>query len=383
MREAILEQETLPQIPLPTGAGTKAICLLLGVLALVSVAGLIAGQCSSGILEKSGLVRGWDFQQFYLAARIPIDSLYDVEAFQNLQKSLFPVDEQNILFLPLYPPVTALAFRPLAWMPYLWALGFWAAISLACYVIAARMLLLQTESGWRPVAFWALAGFFPLLVSLRAGQLAPLLLLIVTTGLLKRNGWVLSLLSIKPQFAAGLLLFLLLRREWKLFARMVAGIGLQYLAVLAIAGPEPVVAYVRYAAVYLDHARMFTFPDGWVHSLSGTVGWPVHTGVLLVLSILIARVRPSCWRKESAMAVAFMLLLTPHLLLYDLVLLAVPAILLLPEWRFPAAILVSSATIAMPLHAATGLSAVPWVLAGLIGTQSLRKQKAIGNHEGR
>jgi Glycosyltransferase family 87 len=375
MREAILNQRPIAQSSLPAHAGMRALCLLFGVLALVSAIGWIANQCTPGILEKTGLVRGWDFQQFYLAARMPLHGLYDVDAFQDLQRSLFPVDEQNILFLPLYPPTTALAFGPLAFLPYLWALGVWTAISFICYVIAGRMLLFQTETVWRPVVFWGLAGFFPFLVSLRAGQLVPVLLLIVVAGLHKRNGWLLSLLALKPQFAAGLLFVLLLRRQWKLCATFLAGIGLQFALVVAIAGPEPVTEYVQYASVYLDHARMFTFPDGWVHSISGTAGRLAHVAVLIVVSILLAAMRRNDWRIESAIAVAFMLLFTPHLLLYDLVLLVVPAILLLPDWKIPAAIAVSSATIAMPLHAYTGLSSVPWVLVILIATRFVADER--------
>lgn len=371
MREATLNQRSLAQSSLPANAGMRALCLLFGTLALVSATGWIANQCTPGILEKTGLVRGWDFQQFWLAARMPLHSLYDVDAFQDLQRSLFPVDEQNILFLPLYPPTTALVFRPLSFLPYLWALGVWTAISLVCYVIAGRMLLGQTEAHWRTVVFWGLVGFFPFLVALRAGQLAPVLLLIVVAGLHNRNGWLLSLLALKPQFAVGLLFFLLLRREWKLCVTFLAGIGLQFALVVAMAGTEPVTEYVRYASVYLDHARMFTFPDGWVHSISGTVGRLVHVAVLIVVSFLAAAMRRNDWRIESAIGVAFMLLFTPHLLLYDLVLLVVPAILLLPDWKIPAAIAVSSATIAMPLHASTGLSSVPWVLVAMIATRSI------------
>jgi len=68
----------------------------------------LRNQATSGLLEMTGMVRGWDLQQFYLAGMMPPEKLYDIAAFQNQQRSLLPVDEQSIPFLPLYPPMLSL-----------------------------------------------------------------------------------------------------------------------------------------------------------------------------------------------------------------------------------------------------------------------------------
>ena len=56
--------------------------VLLTALALTTLAGFAHNQWTTGMFERTGLVRGWDFQQFYVAGRMPADKLYDVEAFQ-------------------------------------------------------------------------------------------------------------------------------------------------------------------------------------------------------------------------------------------------------------------------------------------------------------
>ena len=349
----------------------RQIQFLLIVLAIATVAGFVATQTSSGIFEATGLVRGWDFQQFYLAGRLiadgKSDALYDVAQFQALQQSLLPVDAQNIPYVPLYPPMIALVVTPLAKLPYSVALFLWWGFCTACYVGSCWLLARRTPRRYRLAAILAMCGFFPFFVALRAGQLTPILLLFAVVGLRYRSGLALSLLAWKPQFGCGIFLYFALRRRWRVCLEMVAGVLLQFALVSLILGPQVLFEYVTFARIYAQHSDIYTFPAGWVHSLGGMAGMLVHLPVLFVVSGLLV-VTPKCkWKVESALAVCFMLLATPHLLLYDLTFLAIPAVMLLGRhWRFSAALLFGASAVIMPLYANFNLSIVPILLIYLI-----------------
>ena len=67
------------------------------------------------------------------------------------------------------------------------------------------------------------------------------------------------------------------------------------------------------------------------------------------------------------MATCFTLLATPHLLLYDLAFVAIPAALLLRyNWKLSVALVAASSAVALPLYAATNVSLVPFLLIYLI-----------------
>jgi hypothetical protein len=312
------------------------------------------------------LVRGWDFQQFYLAGMMPTDQLYDIKAFQGLQRTLFPVDDQNIPFLPLYPPMVSLYVSPLSNLPYLPALGIWWALSVLSYGLSCYLLWRAVDHRWRRAAVLVMIGFFPFFVSLRLGQFTPILMSILVAGLYYRNGFVLSLLAVKPQFFVGLLIYFLLRRQWRLSCQMIIGSLLQVGLVVSAMGTEVVLDYLRFSQVYLYHAELFSFPGGWVHTLAGMLGKSAQFLIVGVVAVLLAFVPQQDWKKDCSWAVSFMLLFTPHLLLYDLLLLLVPILWLLPDWRLPTTLFVVSSALTIKLWALLGISLVPFVLIAVL-----------------
>jgi hypothetical protein len=341
---------------------------LLGLSAIATTIGFVQTQLTTGLLESTGMVRGWDFQQFYIAGLMPPDQLYDVAAFQTKQRKLFPVDDRNIPFLPLYPPMMASYIAPLSQMSYLPALAVWWSLSVLAYVLAARWMWDMVDAKWRHAVLLLMLGFLPFFVALRLGQLAPILLLILVAGLKFRSGLILSLLAVKPQYAVGLLVYLIIRRRWLLVWRMSIGIMLQVLATAIILGPQVMLDYLAFATVYLNHADLYVFPPGWVHSMAGLMGKTIHLCVIGLVALSCAMARETNWQKESALAVAFMLLFTPHLLLYDLVLMLVPIVYLLPNWRLSAAAAVATSALAIWPCAVLQVSFVPFVLLVILLT---------------
>lgn len=394
-----MEKQSVPRLAIP----------LLMVLLVSTVASFVYVEATPGMWERTGRIRGWDFQQFYVAGLMLVqgqaDSLYDADRFQAVQHAVLPVP--NLVFFPLYPPTTALLAVPLALLPYIQAMAVWRLVSIACFAIAGWMLVRDSDRSpaWRATVVLAVATCYPLFIALRAGQISPILLLVTVAGLALhrreqpiRGGLVLSLLMLKPQFAAGMMLWLLLRRDWRTCAGLIGGIVLQ-MAVVAVAIQPAIVAdYVWSTSLYVNHSQLYDFPDGWVHSLSGVLknlltslglvgaGYDsackaVHLVVLAVVAVSAAltfwrspagRECPAesddQWRYDHSMAVLFMLLLTPHLLLYDLVLLLVPMACLLAtaRWRLGVLIFFATSALVMPLHAWTDVSVVPVVLVAVL-----------------
>lgn len=339
---------------------------LLGVLAVATMIGFFRNQATSGLLEITGLVRGWDFQQFYLAGMMPPEKLYDISAFQNQQRALFPIDEQNIPFLPLYPPMLSLYVSPLSSLPYPPALGIWWALSVLSYGLSCYLMWRSVDARWRRAVMLVMLGFFPFFVSMRLGQFAPILMLILVSGLYFRSGFILSLLAVKPQFAVGLLIYWILRREWRLAVELIVGGLLQVGLVVCTMGHEVIFDYLHFTQVYLYHAELFSFPGGWVHTLAGMTGKTVQFLVVVLVALSIAFEPKQDWQKECAWAVSFMLLFTPHLLLYDLVFLLIPMVWLLPNWRLPVALLVISSALTIKVWAILGISVVPFILIAIL-----------------
>ena len=284
----------------------RPIQLLLALLAISTVVGFVVTQSTIGIYESTGLIRGWDFQQFYLAGKFVAQGreadLYSMDEFQAAQRALLPVDDQNIPFVPLYPPMIAILVAPLARLSYLPALLLWWGVGVSSYVGACWLLLKSVRRRYRSIAILAMCGFFPLFVALRAGQLTPLLLLVAVVGLRYRNGLVLSLLVLKPQFACGMLAYFLVRRQWKLCGTMVLGCLAQLAMVSVTLGPQVLIDYLSFARIYAHHSQMYSFPDGWVHSISGMTGPLVHIVVVALLAVYLGTVRRLPWAMESALA---------------------------------------------------------------------------------
>jgi hypothetical protein len=226
------------------------------------------------------------------------------------------------------------------------------------------------------------------------GQLAALILLVLLAGLClhRRNhptaaGCLLSLLALKPQLAVGLVLWWLLRRDVRALAGFCLGLLVQLGLVAALLGPDVLLAYARNTACYGQFHQLFHFTADLQHALAGilserfgpeyrSVALSAHAVVVLLAGFFLWRIgcsRPQDeGRSESAAAVLFLLLATPHLLTYDLCYLLLPIVWLLHSSRkgdgsasLPAVVLYLCATLA-PLYLWIGFSLVPAVLLGVL-----------------
>jgi hypothetical protein len=266
----------------------------------------------------------------------------------------------------VYPPVYYLAVSPLSALPYREAAWVWVALTLACF--AATIVLLARALGddasldgpapasGRLRRIVAVAGlplavsFMPFAENLVSGQKATLWLVIFTITLvaLRRGhslaaGMVFGLLAVKPQLALVVPLVLLVKGERR-FA-----LGALATAALAIAGSlamgwDVAVAYVRFAADSADFIRRQPAYLHRLHSLYGfftlLAGEPTATvriatvvAAAFVMALVARLVRgpldvgSARFLEQFSGLVLATVLLSPHLLTYDLTLLLLPIVL--------------------------------------------------------
>jgi hypothetical protein len=233
------------------------------------------------------------------------DPLADVHAYYDAGSRLnagLPLYDQsattNQAEFYRYPPLLAIAFRPLALLPYEAAALIWEAI----VAVSFGLLVWWLRPGFRG---WLLIGMLamPILWSLAIGQAQVPMTLLMALG----TPWSLALathLKILPALAA---VWWIGRRDWRSLSKFAAwtlGLGLVQLLI------EP--------AGTLAFPSVFNLAQvGEVRNFSPYTVSPVLWAVLVVGGVLVAlRLAPTRWGWAAAVALA--VLATPRLILYQL-----------------------------------------------------------------
>ena len=307
-----------------------------------------------GLLDRNGLVKGTDFLHFYtlgnLALRGRGDLLYNMRAQAELARELV-AQAPDSLYVPLYGPQLSLFFAPFARLPYGWALTAWLAVNVLIYAFCCHAVWkscpsLQAYRSTVLILAIAFPGFFHLLAW---GQTSGLALLCFTLAYLalRRDRALLAGLAIgslifKPQLGLAAAVVFVLAREWKVVAGAVAAASIQLAAAWMLYGGEVMRAYFHALMHLRKSCRCLnlgsTRPTRCVHSGHLLLPWPRVAFALYAicaLGVLVLAIR--AWRSEAPLSVRFSALLlatvlvSPHLTVYDLVILA-PAFLLLGDW---------------------------------------------------
>jgi hypothetical protein len=301
----------------------------------------------------SGQVKGTDFLHFYALARVGAS---DPAQFANPElvratQLRAVADSEDHNYPPVYGPQVALALSPLAGLDYFQALIVWTLLSAAIYLCAVTIAskYAPAVAAHRSTVFVAAIGFPPFWYLLQYGQLSavPLGIFIVAWLFLKRGnrlaaGVVLGLLSFKPPLFAPVLAVLILGGSWTIAVAMIAS----GVAELAFAWPwVGVEGLTRYVQLLLDLPRMAPMMAArpyQMHSLRAF--WMLLIGSSFVSTVLYA-LTAACaivaaaylWRRVTDVSVQMSALLlattlaSPHLYVYDLVILA-PAWIWLTDW---------------------------------------------------
>ena len=248
-----------------------------------------------------GVLLGIETTIFHLAT----DPLADVRAYYDAGARLnagLPLYVQaagtNDPAFYRYPPLLAIAFRPLALLPYQQAAIIWEFA-----VIAATVLTFKRLGIREPVLLVGAWLALPIMWTVSIGQAQALITFLLAVG----APWAVALAANIKLFPALAAIYWVGRREWRplgLFAAWMVGlIAFQFVI-------EP--------AATLDYLGFLSLEQvGEVNSLSLYGISPVLWAVSLVVLVIVAvRLAPTRW--GWAAAVVLSVFATPRLLNYQL-----------------------------------------------------------------
>lgn len=327
-----------------TAARARELLVLATMLAVVLWTIFIVDVSSETTRGRlSGLYIGTDFVNFYTLAHVGHSGNYAAlasqEAFHAEQVRVLP-DSVDTHYPPVYPPQVMLMLTPMArlsyWHAYLTLLG----ISLGIYGLVvwgwARRCAALRRWPWQVTAAAIASPALWLLVL--HGQISAwaLLVLFLTWRALDADwywvaGLALGLLAYKPPLLVPAVALCILAREW----RVAAGACVGAAAFAAAAVPWVGVPVMQmYGSYLLELARapdqvasnpllMHSLRTLWARllpPLPATVAYALSAGAVLLVAA-------SAWRRAStrvdqiAIMGAVIVLVSPHLFVYDLLLL--------------------------------------------------------------
>jgi alpha-1,2-mannosyltransferase len=309
-----------------------------------------------GLFDRGGNIKFQDFLQFPISANLIVQAragqLYDDQVLANEVRRIVGHDT-SVQLRYFYGPQVALPFVALLPLPFLAQAEVWVAASLLMYFGCVYLLWKNCavlRGHGRLVAISAVA-FPPLFHFFVRGQLSAVILLCVTAAyfafLAGRDllaGICLGLLVFKPQFLVAIPLVLLLAHAWRALAGLIASGAAQlgftylyfggalmrsYVNMLLHSALQPGTTELR-----LSPVQMHSFLSFW----KMLVPWPAGVWMLYVLSSLGAvLLATAVWKSSSSLAIRFSapllaaVLVNPHIYIYDLLVLAIP-LMLLTDW---------------------------------------------------
>jgi hypothetical protein len=401
--------------PSKTAARARELLVLASMMATV-LWGIAIVDATSGTSRGrlSGLPVGTDFINFYTLAHVGAQSRYHVlatlDAFHAEQVRVLP-DSDATLYPPVYPAQVALLLSPLARLSYWQAYYTWVVLSVALYgIIVWRFARVAPAVAAWPWQVAAVAAASPALwfVALH-GQVSVLALAALAmcwAGLRRQMRWLagfaLGALAFKPSLYVPALALLLAAREWRMAAGAVAGTVVLLVGSLPWVGQEPIRQYVVYTLGVLSAPDQVATNPPLMHSLrtfwSGLLRPPLAPVLYGASALAVIAFGARGWARAATalerigLLSLVLVLATPHLFAYDLVILT-PLVLasanrlaasgvsgwlrrltcfgfLAPVWGVPAALL--------GLQAST-LALVAWL--AVFCTDSATPRSSIERHE--
>lgn len=324
-----------------TAARMRGYSLILLGLSVLVFAGWIA--VSDGLIDRNGQPIGTDFSSFYAAGSLVLDGrpgdVYNMAAHYAREQQIFGAATPYYGWL--YPPIFLLVVTPLALMPYMMALAVWQISTFALYLsvigaIVRRIPGIVIGPIWLPIA----AGFPAVFINLGHGQNGLLTAGLFGAALLALparpvlSGVLFGALAYKPQLALVMPFALLVAGQW----RTVVAAGITVMALMAITslvfGADLWLAFVAST----ETSRKLLIEQGSVGfeklqsvfaamrmwGASVPVAYAIQGAVSAAVVCCTAWVwRSACNRKlKAALLVIATLLASPHVLDYDLVILA-------------------------------------------------------------
>jgi hypothetical protein len=229
-----------------------------------------------------------------------VRAYYDAGARLNAGLPLYPADaDPNAADFYRYPPLLAIAFRPLALLPFPTAAAIWEAVVVASLLGTLWWVGLRRRETWLAVGILGV----PIAWCVAIGQAQVPVTFLTAVG----GPWSIALATNIKLFPALVAVWWIGRREWRalgLFAAWLAGLVLLQLVL------EP--------QATIDFLGTLTMEQvGEVRNISPYVVSPLLWAVLVGAGVVVTlRLAPARW--GWAAAVALSVLATPRLLVYML-----------------------------------------------------------------
>lgn len=309
-----------------------------------------------GIFDRAGNIKFQDFLQFPISAQLISQNravqLYDGRILAQQIRGIAG-QETRVQLEYFYGPQVALPFIPLLHFSFLAQAEIWVGLSLAMYFGCVYWLWARSPGLrlYRPLVAIAAIAYPPLFHFFVRGQISALILMCVAASYFAFRarqsflaGVALGLLIIKPQFLVAIPLVLLLAQSWRALAGLLlsatAQLGFTYLYF----GRSVMHAYIN---MLLHSAREpgsteLSLSRVQMHSLYSfweiLVPWRGGVWALYILTSLMAiGIAAAIWKSSSSLGIRFSalilaaVLINPHIYIYDLLVLAIP-LLLLADW---------------------------------------------------
>ena len=262
------------------------------------------------LIVRYSLVEDYDrdFMYFYSVGKLlnerPSAQLYDYRVQQEMSSEVHPMAFGSHGPSP-YPPFVALAFRPLAKLPFMTAYHIWMLLGFGLYMIGLSLLCKTFLPGDRvgqsaacvcSLLFWPFLG-----KTLLNGQVAAIGFFSMSAALCAQyrgrfyfSGIALSICLYKPTLLLWLLPLLLVYRAWKTLFGFFGSAAMMFCITTAVLGFE---VWRQYAVMtaglgawqkYLhqtDHVDIFGFIALASRSESHTLAWICFlTGAFLIVA---------------------------------------------------------------------------------------------------
>ena len=305
-------------------------------------------------VDRAGNIKFQDFLPFYVSGRLASQQraadLYNRSTTAQIMREIVP--ESSRFNLPiLYGPQVALFFDPLAALPFFIAALLWTAISTATYAICTLLLWRLCPRLW---AFSTLAlilglAFPPFFHMLVRGQNSAMALACFVAALLAFSsdrpylaGLALGMLVFKPQLAIAALIVMTVTLEGKVLTGFLISAASQFGIAWAFAGTATLRAYVDLLWHFRNLLPSIEPSLSDAHCLRAfwemILPWPTTAEASYAISaFFVLAMAIGSWKSYGPLALRFSSLLvatvlvSPHLYVYDLLILA-PMFLLLADW---------------------------------------------------
>lgn len=308
-----------------------------------------------GLRDRNGNLKGADFLHFYTLGSLALEhrgaDLYDMDKQAAVAATRIP-EAAGIRYLPLYPPQVSILFAPLAHFSYGWALTLWwictgLIYAMCCYSIWRACPNLRGHGALVTLLAAAFPAFFHLIAWGQTSALALACFTLMFFLLRDRRdflaGLTLGCLIFKPQMGLAAAIVFVALGAWRAVAGAVVAAVVQFSAGVFYYGKEPLRQWIHTLANANSLLPLLEPKPYQTHCLrtfwAMIVPWPaLASGLYVISAAAILALTYSLWRRNatplplrfSALLLATVLI-SPHLTIYDLAILA-PVLLLLADW---------------------------------------------------